>query len=184
MLKSLRVCTILTKPENGIISCVRQFSDRKMENQVKYLSSKQSHVNDKRSNVNEFRQWVPVAAKPQKLGLEFTLLNYNILSQKLLEMHSYLYGNGHDRQDLNWNKRFFNLVNEVLYNSPDILCCQVIRNFIDIYISFDLEFKEVQKSHLSDLHERLRSMNYDVIYKKRTGDKVNVSLNWKIVSHH
>lgn len=100
-------------------------------------------------------------------------------------MHEYLYWDGHDRHDLNWNKRFFNLVNEVLYNSPDILCCQVsfsqLKFYQYIYISGDLEFKEVQKSHLSDLHERLRSMNYDVIYKKRTGDKVNDSYKCEIV---
>lgn len=127
MLKSLRFYTILTKPENGIISCVRKYSDRNMENQGKYFKQKnnQSHNNQRRSNVNDFRRWVPVASKPQKLGHEITLLNYNILSQRLLEMHSYLYWNGHDEKDLGWNKRFYNLVNEVLYNSPDILCCQV-----------------------------------------------------------
>lgn len=43
-----------------------------------------------------------------------------------------------------------------------------------IYDSFDLQFhQEVQKSHLNDIQQRLRSLNYDVIYKKRTGDKVN-----------
>jgi mRNA deadenylase 3'-5' endonuclease subunit Ccr4 len=70
------------------------------------------------------REWVTVAREPNKKGLAFTVLNYNILSQQLLESHSYLYQNC-GSQALRWNQRFHNLVGEILHNNPDILCCQV-----------------------------------------------------------
>lgn len=70
------------------------------------------------------REWVTVAKEPNKHGLAFTILNYNILSQKLLEMHEYLYRD-HSWQALKWHQRFSNLVGEILHNNPDILCCQV-----------------------------------------------------------
>lgn len=40
-----------------------------------------------------------------------------------------------------------------------------------------LNLKEVQKNHLAEFADRLRPLNYDVIYKKRTGDKVNDLFN-------
>jgi protein angel len=38
-------------------------------------------------------------------------------------------------------------------------------------VTLKCDFQEVQQSHLNEIHGRLRSMNYEVIYKKRTGDK-------------
>lgn len=40
--------------------------------------------------LRDFRKWIKTEVS-EKPGQVFTVLNYNILSQKLLEMHSYLY---------------------------------------------------------------------------------------------
>jgi protein angel len=47
---------------------------------------------------------------------------------------------------------------------------QISRLFFKIH---KFNFQEVQKSHLKEIHGRLRSMSYEVIYKKRTGDKLD-----------
>lgn len=91
-----------------------------------------------RNNINDFRRWVPVDRNLKKPGLEFSVLSYNILSQRLLEQHSYLYDHQYqDKEQLLWNRRFFNLVGEILYNKPDILCCQVLLPQLDSDFSFD-----------------------------------------------
>lgn len=143
MLKSLSRFTTLIKVDNGIIPIqiqqLRKYSSRKMEKgNFTRPNSNQKYFKDNRSNVNEFRNWIQVAPQPKKPGLAFSVLNYNILSQRLLEMHSYLY-EGYSRQELSWNKRFYNLVGEILYNNPDILCCQV-SVFYNCDISFCLLF--------------------------------------------
>jgi mRNA deadenylase 3'-5' endonuclease subunit Ccr4 len=128
MLKSLNRCTILTKIDNGIIVCVREIHDRKktkMNNHqdqgqnLKYFAANES------ANINNFRKWVQVSQEPKKPGFALSLLNYNILAQNLLETHSYLYHDHYDRSALRWNQRFYSLVGEILFNKPDILCCQV-----------------------------------------------------------
>jgi mRNA deadenylase 3'-5' endonuclease subunit Ccr4 len=98
-----------------------------MQNQ-KYFNDSQKY-REKVDNNNESRnilkrEWINIAKEPSKPGFVFTVLNYNILSQQLLEMHSYLYP-VHSAQALRWNQRFHNLVGEILYDNPDILCCQV-----------------------------------------------------------
>lgn len=125
MLKSLNRRVILNKVENGIIASLRQFY-RKMQDQGNFEQNnyEQNHFNDNRSNINEFRKWITVAQEPKKPGYAFSVLNYNILSQQLLETHSYLYQD-HAKNALRWNQRFYNLVGEIMHNSPDILCCQV-----------------------------------------------------------
>lgn len=136
MLKSLSHRTILSTFENGIILNLRQFNRRKMQDRGRYQNNDQIYFNNKRENVNEFRKWVTVTPEPKKPGQAFSVLNYNILSQQLLEMHSYLYNN-HSNHNLQWNQRFHNLVGEILHNQPDILCCQVnihctIKKIIDV----------------------------------------------------
>lgn len=125
MLKSLNRCAILNKGDNGIIVSLRQFY-RKMQDQGKYEQNSfdQKFFNDSRSNINEFRKWITVTPEPKKPGFAFSVLNYNILSQQLLEMHNYLYQD-HANHALRWNQRFCNLVGEIMHNNPDILCCQV-----------------------------------------------------------
>lgn len=133
MLKSLSYRTILTTFENGIKINLRQLNRTKMQDLGRHQNSHQIYFNDNRENVNEFRKWVTVTPEPKKPGHAFSVLNYNILSQQLLEMHSYLYNN-HANQALHWNQRFHNLVGEILHNQPDILCCQVKTHCtIDIY---------------------------------------------------
>ena len=123
MLKSLYRCATLNKVENGIIL---SFS-RKMQNQKYQNNHNENHSNQKKVERHDNilkREWVTVGREPNKHGLAFTVLNYNILSQKLLEMHEYLYRD-HFWQALKWQQRFPNLVGEILHNNPDILCCQV-----------------------------------------------------------
>ena len=44
------------------------------------------------------RKWISIQNEASdKPGQIFTILNYNILSQKLLELHSYLYADIHDK---------------------------------------------------------------------------------------
>lgn len=134
MLKSLSHRRILATFENVIILNLRQIN-RKMQDQGRYQNNDQKYFNDNRENVNEFRKWVTVTPEPKKPGQAFSVLNYNILSQTLLEMHSYLYSD-HANQALRWNQRFYNLVGEILHNQPDILCCQVTHCTIYIYLIF------------------------------------------------
>lgn len=94
-----------------------------MQDKGKYQNN-QKYFNNERSQNREFRKWIPVSPEPNKSGLAFSVLNYNILSQQLLEMHSYLYQD-HSKHALRWNQRFYNIVGEIFYNNPDILCCQV-----------------------------------------------------------
>lgn len=180
MLKSLHRCAILSSVDNGIIGCLRQYDRKMFQGNYFHENHQNHHQNNKRNNVNDFRSWINVAPPPQKPGLAFTVLNYNILSQRLLEMHSYLYQD-QEQQQLSWNNRFYNLVGEIFYNNPDILCCQASTLHSSLSTSvFNLcpwNLQEVQKSHLTDIQERLRPLNYNVVYKKRTGDKVSGDLS-------
>lgn len=126
MLKSLHRCVIQSQFENVIISCVRQHTGN-MNHKRNYTNNR---IHDERPNINSFRRWVPVERNVKAPGLEFSVLSYNILSQRLLEQHSYLYPS-QDQQQLQWNQRFYNLVGEILYNKPDILCCQVLLSQLD-----------------------------------------------------
>lgn len=124
MLKSLQRYANLNKVDNGIIVCMRQFN-RKMQDQYyqKQKHPKQNFNDNDNRKLGNFRKWIPVS-EPKQPGLFFSVLNYNLLSQELLDTHSYLYRD-HTQQSLRWNQRFYNLVGEILYNNPDILCCQV-----------------------------------------------------------
>lgn len=177
MLKSFHRFARFTKVDCNVIILghYRDYCDNMNFRKQKY--DQKFSVN--KTNVNEYRKWTPVVPQPKELGHYFSVLNYNILSQQLLEDHTYLYQN-HSNNALSWNQRFYNLVGEIKHNNPDILCCQVNisqeSSFIDdIYNKLlPFNFQEVQESHLADIQARLRSLNYDVVYKKRTGAKVSI----------
>lgn len=86
-------------------------------------------------------------------GVPFTFMSYNILSQGLLESHPQLYR--HNNPDsLHWDYRLNRIIDEINYVNPEILCLQ-----------------EVEEQHLKKINECLSNLNYEFIYKKRTGDK-------------
>ncbi|XP_019757456.1 protein angel homolog 2 isoform X1 [Dendroctonus ponderosae] len=86
-----------------------------------------------------------------KHSFQFTLMSYNVLAQKLLDEHPYLYQT-HNCKDLAWKIRWKNLFNEIKTMRPDILCLQ-----------------EVQQSHLKGYFKELEILGFKGIYKKRTG---------------
>lgn len=61
-------------------------------------------------------------------------MSYNVLAQKLIEEHLYLYKR-HNPKTLNWQTRWSNLLNEIKTMKPDVLCLQ-----------------EVQETHLKDYY--------------------------------
>ncbi|XP_055372296.1 protein angel isoform X2 [Condylostylus longicornis] len=85
------------------------------------------------------------------MGMDFTLVSYNILAQDLLENHSYIYKN-HKNDALNWSHRLSKLTDELLLLKPHIICLQ-----------------EVQHDHLDDIKFNLKELNLKCIYKKKTG---------------
>lgn len=87
-------------------------------------------------------------------GHAFVLMSYNILSQTLLNKHSYLYRR-HREEFLDWPNRLHLLKSEIIQAGPAILCLQ-----------------EVQISHLMEIENALRPMNYaKPLYKKRTTEE-------------
>ena len=128
MLKSFNRFANLSKTDNVILlSLMRQYHWNNMQNEQQGNNRKQNDqefFDNIRSNVNDFRKWINIVPPPKKPGHHFSVLNYNILSQQLLDEHKYLY-RSHSNQALLWNLRIYNLVGEIIYNNPDILCCQV-----------------------------------------------------------
>ncbi|XP_040168753.1 protein angel [Anopheles arabiensis] len=82
---------------------------------------------------------------------EFTLMNYNILAQDLLDSHAALYGE-HDPEGLPWDLRCKRLLAEINTIKPDILCVQ-----------------ELQETHAESFCSGL-PQHYAMLYKKRTGN--------------
>ncbi|KAL7018119.1 hypothetical protein ACKWTF_010645 [Chironomus riparius] len=160
MLKNLIRDSVCSKYSNVTYCCFRNFY-QKMQNQ-EYRNPDANNFmrtsfNDEDKSVQRdllknLRKWVPID-QTNKPGFIFTIFNYNILSQQLLENHSYLYQDS-PRAALKWNNRLYNIVGEIFKTNPSILCCQ-----------------EVQWNHLSQIQNRLNCMNYAVLFKKRTGDK-------------
>uniref|UniRef100_A0A182YD93 Endo/exonuclease/phosphatase domain-containing protein n=1 Tax=Anopheles stephensi TaxID=30069 RepID=A0A182YD93_ANOST len=113
------------------------------------------------------RRWDPVPVKSRKGSksskaakgthdpsardrIEFTLMNYNILAQDLLDSHAQLYSE-HDPQALPWEERCKRLTAEIERIDPDVLCVQ-----------------ELQENHIEAFCSRLKQ-DYGMLYKKRTG---------------
>uniref|UniRef100_A0A182SWZ4 Endo/exonuclease/phosphatase domain-containing protein n=1 Tax=Anopheles maculatus TaxID=74869 RepID=A0A182SWZ4_9DIPT len=92
----------------------------------------------------------PVTDPCARDRIEFTLMNYNILAQDLLDSHAQLYSE-HDPEALPWKKRSKRLTAEIANIDPDILCVQ-----------------ELQESHIDAFCSRLKQ-DYGMLYKKRTG---------------
>ena len=83
----------------------------------------------------------------------FTIMSYNVLSDDLMKRHSNLYSQPTDI--LEWNQRWVRMLKEIETYAPDILCCQ-----------------EVQCNHfISHFVPNLTKLNYEGLYKKRTGGK-------------
>lgn len=92
----------------------------------------------------------------RNVRFRFTLVSYNILSQSLLNEHSFLYTDC-DPKDLEWPRRGHKIVNELLDNRADIICLQ-----------------EVENDHLKSLYRpRLNRYGYDCLYKRKTGFKID-----------
>lgn len=92
----------------------------------------------------------------RNLGFRFTLVSYNILSQTLLNEHSYLYTSCNPK-DLEWPKRGHRIVSELLDNQADIICLQ-----------------EVECEHLQSLYRpKLARYGYECLYKQKTGYKID-----------
>lgn len=89
------------------------------------------------------------------MGLTFTLMSYNILAQDLLELHPYLYSS-HKYEHLQWEYRLSMLTREILAARPEILCLQ-----------------EVQQNHLPMILKQLEKLDFDHIFKKKTGNKTD-----------
>jgi mRNA deadenylase 3'-5' endonuclease subunit Ccr4 len=144
MLKNLFRYKILCELNNGITVSIRRISERKMygRNEDQYQKQHPDSFKDKRYYALERnngdqsnplkRDWVNVNGLPRNQGFVFTLLNYNILSQQLLEQHSYLYQE-HQKNALRWNHRFYNIVGEIFRIQPDLCMFQV-----SIYNLFNL----------------------------------------------
>jgi len=104
----------------------------------------------------EFLGWRPrLGQKSNKTSTEIKVMNYNILSQDLLERHMYLYRN-HLPHVLPWSYRSPLLLQEIVYHSPDILCLQ-----------------EVEKSEFTDFFSQLETLGYRGIFKKKTHNKTD-----------
>lgn len=70
------------------------------------------------------RTWEYVNSQSDKPGFVFSIMSYNVLAQALLEQHPYLYVQ-HDKNALDWDIRWNNLLNEIKKFSPDV-CIGII----------------------------------------------------------
>lgn len=100
-------------------------------------------------------------------------MSYNILSQDNLEKQPQLYAE-HNENALVWSHRLRCLRREIECVRPAILCLQ-----------------EVQDTHLAEIVDAFRQLNYDQpLFKKRNGDQsdgcaifYNRTL-FKLIDHH
>jgi protein angel len=118
-------------------------------NQQRNTHSAASNVGE--PSINDLRFWEKLSTKSEKSGFAFTIMTYNVLAQDLIEQHPYLYSL-HNREFLQWQVRWNNLIAEIRHFNPDILCLQ-----------------EVQGSHLKTYFSSLGSLGYLGLYKQRTG---------------
>ncbi|XP_065091691.1 protein angel homolog 2 [Ochlerotatus camptorhynchus] len=103
------------------------------------------------------RKWktIPSSARRGPEDVQFTLMSYNILAQDLLKMHEDLYDQ-HDPVTLSWPHRYDRLISEINLVRPDILCLQ-----------------EMQDNHKDQFSSGLANFKYEMIFKKRTGEKTD-----------
>ncbi|XP_072031481.1 LOW QUALITY PROTEIN: uncharacterized protein [Amphiura filiformis] len=87
-------------------------------------------------------------------GVDFTVMSYNVLAQKLISMNDYLYHHC-PRHILDWEYRKMNLLQEIADINSDIVCLQ-----------------EVQGTHFTSFYEpAMKNLGYSGVFKQRTGDK-------------
>lgn len=127
-----RSCTKL--PKTPITNSVRYYSGTNTKNSP---CSTRKEATDCLKVLSK-RQWQDVYTgnghSSKKSDFEFVLMSYNVLAQKLIEEHLYLYKR-HNHKTLNWQIRWSNLFNEIKTMKPDVLCLQ-----------------EVQETHLNDYY--------------------------------
>lgn len=148
MKKSLISAPILRKFNYGTITFLRHFFNfnqnfkmyqQQQQNQGQnYFKNNNANINVQQCKEDDalrnFRKWISLKNVAERPGGQiFTILNYNILSQKLLEQHSYLY-NRHDKSALRWDQRLYNVIGEIFNTNPSILCFQVRITLIDLKI--------------------------------------------------
>lgn len=92
---------------------------------------------------------------PSSSNCTFKIMSYNVLAQELLERHAYLY-QYHNRNAIEWQQRWFTLLNELKQLNADILCLQ-----------------EVQLSHVENYYNQLHQLGYKSIFKRRTGERTD-----------
>lgn len=91
-----------------------------------------------------------------RVGLRFTIVTYNILSQSLLNRYRHLYSRC-DSSNLEWPGRGQRILRELLGDRADIICLQ-----------------EVERDHLRYLFRpKLDSKGYDCLYKQKTNDRID-----------
>lgn len=161
MLKNLIRDSVCSKYSNVTYCCFRKFY-QKMQNQeyrnpdannfMRTSLNEEDNSSVQRDVLKNLRKWVPID-QTSKPGFIFTIFNYNILSQQLLESHSYLYQDS-PRAALKWNNRLYNIVGEIFKTNPSILCCQVRKishvnkNVLEIYFYIPNSSKLKKKSIL------------------------------------
>lgn len=94
------------------------------------------------------------APKLSREGFVFRVLSWNILSQKLMEQHRYLYSNSLN-VSLDWEYRKTQILSEIKDSNADILTLQ-----------------EVEEQSFHAISE-LKNLGYTGIFKKRTNDKID-----------
>lgn len=60
--------------------------------------------------------------------VKFSVMNYNVLAQELLETHPSLY-KYHNPRSLHWPQRFSGIISEIRYLRPDVIFFIKIVNF-------------------------------------------------------
>ncbi|KAL6095526.1 angel2 [Pungitius sinensis] len=126
----------------------RKESQPSSSGQQEDVKSLQRHWEDSPGRTGDTRPPGGVAA------FDFSVMSYNILSQRLLQDNVYLYQHCPPGL-LTWDQRLPNLLDEMRQHDADILCLQ-----------------EVQEDHYENqIKPALQALGYQCEYKKRTGNK-------------
>lgn len=74
---------------------------------------------DQQQILNKYRKWVDVSGESTADGTHFTVLNYNVLAQDLVQENAYLYKN-HSARACLWETRWNNLYREITSFNADV----------------------------------------------------------------
>ncbi|XP_076816680.1 protein angel homolog 2-like isoform X1 [Clavelina lepadiformis] len=148
----------------------RNSAQRREYNIYGYKSEFQSNKNSRGSQgffINNTeriqRNWIDITDESPQSAVSIcgsddtiSVMSYNILSQKLLELNGHLYGKC-DPNILPWEFRWKNLQQELKEYNVDVLCLQ-----------------EVEHCHyFQDIKPWLETLGYSSVYKKRSGSSPN-----------